>query len=121
MDFPKTNLPWLWDSTLFLTRHGSHAYGTNVASHSQKPAWRVQDVTGSTNGCYGPDPQEHGVELGKTLEAKVVEGASFKPQVRLILFLPQTLTSRDAWWTATMGSNQGNPDVPKVFFSARGW
>lgn len=35
MDFPKTNLPWLWDSTLFLTRHGSHAYGTNIATSDE--------------------------------------------------------------------------------------
>ena len=30
MNFPYTNLPWLWESVLFLTRHGSQAYGTNV-------------------------------------------------------------------------------------------
>lgn len=35
MDYPKTNLPWLWDSTLFLTRHGSHAYGTNIESSDE--------------------------------------------------------------------------------------
>ncbi len=35
MDFPKTNLPWLWEKTLFLTRHGSQAYGTNVAGSDE--------------------------------------------------------------------------------------
>lgn len=30
MELPKTNLTWLWDRTLFLTRHGSHCYGTNI-------------------------------------------------------------------------------------------
>lgn len=26
----KQNLPWMQDRTIFLTRHGSHAYGTNI-------------------------------------------------------------------------------------------
>ena len=30
LKLPETNLTWLWDRTLFLTRHGSHAYGTNI-------------------------------------------------------------------------------------------
>lgn len=31
IELPETNLPWLWDRTIFLTEHGSRAYGTNVA------------------------------------------------------------------------------------------
>ncbi len=27
MNLPASNLPWLWNNTLFLTKHGSHAYG----------------------------------------------------------------------------------------------
>lgn len=30
LKLPETNLTWLWKRTLFLTRHGSHAYGTNI-------------------------------------------------------------------------------------------
>lgn len=30
MDLPDTNLDWLWDRTVYLTTHGSRAYGTNT-------------------------------------------------------------------------------------------
>lgn len=31
----KSNLKWLRERTIFLTRHGSHAYGTNIASSDE--------------------------------------------------------------------------------------
>lgn len=30
MEFPKSNLEWLYDDTIFLTEHGSQAYGTST-------------------------------------------------------------------------------------------
>lgn len=33
--FPKSNLDWLRDRTIFLTRHGSHAYGTNTPTSDE--------------------------------------------------------------------------------------
>lgn len=35
MEYPKSNLKWLWDNTIFLTKHGSHAYGTNTPTSDQ--------------------------------------------------------------------------------------
>lgn len=32
---PKTNLDWLQDRAIFLTRHGSHAYGTNTLTSDE--------------------------------------------------------------------------------------
>jgi predicted nucleotidyltransferase len=35
MKIPKSNLPWLESGTIFLTRHGSHAYGTNTPTSDE--------------------------------------------------------------------------------------
>lgn len=33
--FPNTNLTWLQSNTIFVTKHGSHAYGTNLPSSDE--------------------------------------------------------------------------------------
>lgn len=35
MNFPKSNLPWLQNRTIFLTKHGSHAYGTSTPTSDE--------------------------------------------------------------------------------------
>lgn len=68
-EFPKSNLDWLQKRTIYLTRHGSHAYGTNT------PASDV-DIRG-----VAVAPREYYLGYSKRFEQ-----AEFKQPVDMVVY-----------------------------------